>query len=638
MADGRLRVSAVFRESVLAARVKAGGARLYWIGPRSRLVLPLCLTAALAAGCEDDARPAVANAQPVTTAFVESDAKAKAAMGALEAHCQTTIGQERIDTVAPNIHVARGFDLANTILIETKAGHVVVDAGMSPQRSARTKKALLTKFPGPIAAVVYTHSHIDHVGGASVWADASTPVYATDRFTEHFFKQYDALLRAEKARGQRQFGRDVSLADLPCSGIGRRPDIDAALEIGAVLPTKTFTGSMTLEIGGVEIELVEAWGETDDQLFVWVPQQRALLCGDNFYAAYPNLYTIRGTRPRPTAQWIESLDAMRAKAPEILVPSHTGPITGAAKIARALTVYRDGIQWVRDQVIRGANAGLPIDDVVKAAAVPPHLAKEPVLNEMYGQVSWSARAIYGNTLGWFDGRAQHLYPLGDDERAAHYIALMGGREAVFAKAKNASDPRLAIELLGHLERAFVSPDLRAEAPDDDEKKAINLALASAYERLAAQVKNPNGRAYLLQSANERRGKIAPSPPLSPSRVFEESMPIRTLLQTMATRLKPEETMDVHESVRFRIDAVDATLTVRRGVAELVYGPPLPNTPKPVAVAKTTAATWRKLALQKITGARALLSGDLEVSGDPVAFATFMGRFDRDLIRGPSVLP
>lgn len=604
----------------------------------ARVITALICVSTSVVSCADAAPAPAAKAPAVTASFVATDATAKEAKETIDAHCRSTIGPERIETVAPNLHVARGFDLANTILIETSAGHVVVDAGMSPERSARTKRALLEKFPGNIAAVIYTHSHIDHVGGASVWADASTPVYATDRFTEHFFKQYDALLRAEKARGQRQFGRDVAVADLPCSGIGRRPDIDAALEIGAVLPNKTFTGTMTIEVGGVDIELVEAWGETDDQLFVWLPKSRALLCGDNFYAAFPNLYTIRGTRPRPTAHWIASLDAMRAKSPEILVPSHTGPVVGANNIQRALTVYRDGIQWVRDQVIRSANAGFSIDDVVKAAALPPHLANEPVLAERYGQVDWSARAIYGNTLGWFDGQAQNLYPLDADTRASHYIALLGGREAVLAKAKAATDPRLAIELLRHLERAHVSSDLRPAVADDEEKKTINLALASAYERLAAQVANPNGRAYLLQSAAERRDQTAASPALEPSRVFENAMPIQTLLQTMATRLRPQEAMDVHESVVFQIDALEATLTVRRGVAELIFGPPLPGTPAPVAVAKTTSATWRKLALQKITGARALLTGDLKVTGDTVAFATFMGRFDRDLIGEPSVLP
>ena len=208
-----------------------------------------CLTACCAvllvaseAGCGD----AAASAKPQrpdevagvkTAAFAAADGPAKHATTSLQAHCRDIIGPPRIVDVTPKVHVAIGYDLANTILIETAAGHVVVDPGMSPTRAAVTKAALLKRFPGSIAAIIYTHSHIDHVGGAAAWVEPQTEIIATAQFADHFFDQYDALLRAEKARGQRQFGRDVATEDVPCSGIGKRPDIDAALDVGVVLPT-----------------------------------------------------------------------------------------------------------------------------------------------------------------------------------------------------------------------------------------------------------------------------------------------------------------------------------------------------------------------------------------------------------------
>jgi glyoxylase-like metal-dependent hydrolase (beta-lactamase superfamily II) len=53
-----------------------------------------------------------------------------------------------------------------------------------------------------------------------------------------------------------------------------------------------------VQVGGVRIELVEAHGETHDQLFVWLPDKSVLLPGDNYYHSFPNLYSIRGTSPR----------------------------------------------------------------------------------------------------------------------------------------------------------------------------------------------------------------------------------------------------------------------------------------------------------------------------------------------------
>ncbi len=60
-------------------------------------------------------------------------------------------------------------------------------------------------------------------------------------------------------------------------------------------PNKTFLDALRTEICGVRVELVHAPGETNDQLFVWLPERGALMPGDNIYKAFPNLYSIRGT-------------------------------------------------------------------------------------------------------------------------------------------------------------------------------------------------------------------------------------------------------------------------------------------------------------------------------------------------------
>ncbi len=51
----------------------------------------------------------------------------------------------------------------------------------------------------------------------------------------------------------------------------------------------------TVDVAGVELELVSAPGETLDELFVWYPAGKVLFAGDNFYRSFPNLYAIRGT-------------------------------------------------------------------------------------------------------------------------------------------------------------------------------------------------------------------------------------------------------------------------------------------------------------------------------------------------------
>lgn len=109
----------------------------------------------------------------------------------LEHHCKEHIGPPRVLRVTENVWVAVGFDLANTILIKTNAGHVIVDVAMSPPRAHVIRKALIEAAgDAPIHAIIYTHSHIDHVGGASGWAGNGTRIWSTEAVTSHFFKQY----------------------------------------------------------------------------------------------------------------------------------------------------------------------------------------------------------------------------------------------------------------------------------------------------------------------------------------------------------------------------------------------------------------------------------------------------------------
>lgn len=61
---------------------------------------------------------------------------------------------------------------------------------------------------------------------------------------------------------------------------------------------------------------------TRENIAVWLPDDRVLMSGDDFYRAFPNLSPIRGTRLRPPEVWIASLDKMIDLDPEYLIPGH----------------------------------------------------------------------------------------------------------------------------------------------------------------------------------------------------------------------------------------------------------------------------------------------------------------------------
>jgi alkyl sulfatase BDS1-like metallo-beta-lactamase superfamily hydrolase len=322
--------------------------------------------------------------------------------------------------------------------------------------------------------------------------------------------------------------------------------------------------------------------------------------------------------------WIVSVDEMRRRDPAHLVPNHTRPIHGKEEIAEALTNYRDSIQWVRDEVVRGANKGLDVDTLAESIHLPKHLAEKHYNKEFYGQIDWSVRAIYTNNLGWFDGRADKLYPLPQKEVAAREVELFGGVEKVLDLADQAfeqGDLRWAIHLLAKLDDSGL-----AEGALEDRLKE---RLASSYEKLAEGIYNTNGRAYLLQSALELRGDDTEPPKVVTAERLVARIPLENIFFILGSKLIPEKAMDVHESMQFVFPDEDTryTITVRRGVAEVVEGDPLPGTPEPVAVLTFESLDFRKMIFKMASPAGLWAKGKISAEGSWIDALKFLGRFD-----------
>ena len=83
--------------------------------------------------------------------------------------------------VTEDIYVGVGYGLANSIMIETENSLVIVDTLGSVERAEELYQDFREISEKPIAAIVYTHNHLDHLGGATVFYNENeTEIYAQE--------------------------------------------------------------------------------------------------------------------------------------------------------------------------------------------------------------------------------------------------------------------------------------------------------------------------------------------------------------------------------------------------------------------------------------------------------------------------
>lgn len=537
---------------------------------------------------------------------------------ALSAHSEEF--RREVIEVADGVHVAIGYGIANAILLVGSDGAIVVDTMETVESAAEVMAAFRQVTDKPIKALIYTHSHPDHIGGASVFAEgnARIPVYAHRDVVRNMEKTSIELQTAITQRSLRMYGPMLPPEELVNVGIGPQLGLHDHSTINTLRPTREFDDRLEDTVAGIRFELVHAPGETEDQIFVWLPDRRILLPGDNLYKAFPNLYTIRGTAYRDPRQWADSLDAMRALRPQILVPSHTRPLVGEQLIQDTLTDYRDGIRYLYDQTLRYINQGLTPDEIATRLRLPAHLAASPFLQEFYGKPSWTARSIFAGNLGWFDGNPSTLQPLPPQAQAERMAQLAGGMEALaqqIADASKAGDHQWVLQLSDHLLR--LQPD----------HAAVKDARIAALRALGEREANPNARHWYLVSARELAGEFTlPRRILTPTPEMLAQMPLARFFDGMAVNLDAEAAADTITSVGFEFTDSDERYTylIRRGASEVV--PELRDDAD--IVVRVSAVAFREMLAQLRNPALSLVR-DFEVTrGSKLAFARFMRLFQQ----------
>jgi alkyl sulfatase BDS1-like metallo-beta-lactamase superfamily hydrolase len=530
--------------------------------------------------------------------------------------------------VTDRVYQVRGLDLANLTIIEGDTGLILIDPLLSNETAKAALDLYLQNRPAkPVVAVIYSHSHIDHFGGArgvitaEDAASGKIKVIGPDGFMEHAVAENVVAGNAMTRRAQYMYG-----LTLP---VGERGQVDEGLgkalargTISLIAPNDLIKQAYeTRTIDGVEIEFHLVPGsEAPAEMLMYFPQFKLLDMAEDATHNMHNLYTLRGAEIRDGRLWSHYIDEAIERygnRTDAVIAQHHWPMWGNERITAFLTKQRDLYKFIHDQTVRLLNHGLTPTEIAEKLQLPASLAGEWSARGYYGTLSHNAKAVYQFYLGWYDANPADLNPLPRAEAARKQVEYMGGSDAVLKRARE--------DFAKGQYRWVASVTSELVFADPANKAARDLG-ADALEQLGYQSEAATWRNAYLTGAAELRGGVPQGPGSSANAELLKGVSIDLAFDFLGVRLNAAKAEGKHIVINWTFTDSNQTFVMNLENSALTHRAG-PLSDQADAGVKLTRAALDAITLKQRSFLGSLVTGDVSISGNPLKLRELFGLLD-----------
>ncbi|MCK4384209.1 MAG: MBL fold metallo-hydrolase, partial [Candidatus Lokiarchaeota archaeon] len=298
----------------------------------------------------------------------------------------------------------------------------------------------------PVKYIIYSHGHFDHAFGYGPFIEEikkkgwDMPEVIAHENCIRRFEKYEILGKYHDWINKQQFAS--------VSGRGRSSVVSARETLDPTIILRGNESSYSFKLGGVNFELYHDKGETEDSIWLWVPEKKTICTGDLIVSSFPNIGNPFKVQRYPK-DWAIAMERMREKDAEYLVPGHGRLIESKEKVKDVLSITAEVMHFVHDEVVKRLNEGKWFEQIYyeMLEIYPDKFKKHKILRGIYGCYRFAIHATYRLYHGWYDsGNPTDLFPSRTDDIAREILNLNSGSVYLEHANKLYSEGKLQLAL------------------------------------------------------------------------------------------------------------------------------------------------------------------------------------------------